>query len=248
MPSLEWNRQTWNGRYDWSGRGEEWSAPWGGSEPQWFGALFPRLHRILPAGAVLEIAPGFGRWTKFLLPLCDTYLGIDLSAQCVDACREVFAAASHATFAQNDGRVLDAAPAASFDLVFSFDSLVHAEIDILEAYIPQILQKLTPAGVAFIHHSNFRDAGKNLLNPHSRATSGSAARVAQMVEQHAGKVLVQELVNWGDPVLHDCITTFGNAAAYRDVTPAYLANPEFIAEASIIRRFHSHYCHIDAAG
>jgi hypothetical protein len=27
---------------------------WGGSEPQWFGSLYPRLHRFLPARAILE--------------------------------------------------------------------------------------------------------------------------------------------------------------------------------------------------
>jgi hypothetical protein len=40
------------------------------------------------------------------------------------------------------------------DLAFSFDSLVHAEASVLEAYITQLAHKLTPDGVGFIHHSN----------------------------------------------------------------------------------------------
>ena len=70
MPELDWNKAVFDGNYDWRQGGEEWSAPWGGSEAQWFGSLYPRLHRLLPAGRILEIAPGFGRWTKFLIPAC----------------------------------------------------------------------------------------------------------------------------------------------------------------------------------
>ena len=125
MPNLEWNRSTWDGDYCWTSGGEEWSQAWGGSEAQWFGALYPRLHRALPARAIFEIAPGFGRWTKFLLPLCETYVGVDLSATCVQACRKTFATADHAEFLQNDGISLSEVPDAKFDLVFCFDSLVH---------------------------------------------------------------------------------------------------------------------------
>ncbi len=154
MPDLDWNRETWDGNYGWTGGGEEWSQGWGGSEAQWFGSIYPRLHRTLPTGCVLEIAPGFGRWTKFLLPLCTNYIGVDLSVTCVSACRDVFARAPHARFLQNDGLSLAEIADGSVDVVFSFDSLVHAELDVLSQYIPQIMQKLTATGIAFLHHSN----------------------------------------------------------------------------------------------
>src|SRR6516225_851954 len=154
MPQIGWNRETWNGGYDWKTGGEEWSETWGGSEAQWFGSLLPRLHRFLPAGRILEIAPGYGRWTKFLLPECRQYLGIDLSTQCVKACQRAFADVEHAKFAVNDGFSLSDARECHFDLVFSFDSLVHAEVDVIQSYITQIIKKLSSRGVAFIHHSN----------------------------------------------------------------------------------------------
>jgi len=40
------------------------------------------------------------------------------------------------------------------DFAFSFDSLVHADADILEAYLEQLARKLTHDGVGFVHHSN----------------------------------------------------------------------------------------------
>ncbi|MGH8591225.1 MAG: hypothetical protein ACREXX_18480 [Gammaproteobacteria bacterium] len=60
MPDLQWNIASWNGSYDWSTGGEEWSEAWGGSEAQWFGSLYPRPRRRLPTGSILEIAPGWG--------------------------------------------------------------------------------------------------------------------------------------------------------------------------------------------
>ena len=60
MPDLNWNKTVWGSTYGWQAGGEEWSETWGSSEAQWFGSIFPRLHRFLPARQILEIAPG---WT-----------------------------------------------------------------------------------------------------------------------------------------------------------------------------------------
>ena len=169
MPPVDWNRFEWGQRYSWPDSGEEWSRAWGGSEAQWFGAIYPRLHRHLPAHGILEIAPGYGRWTKFLIPACSSYLGIDLSANCIDACRKRFKDATHAAFFENDGLSLSRALDGSFDFVFSFDSLVHVEIDVLESYIPQLVKKLTPNGVGFLHHS------KSTGRQHSSRPTGSRA-------------------------------------------------------------------------
>ena len=48
MPTIEQNLKMWNINYEWAKEGEEWSATWGGSEAQWFGAIFPRIHAFLP--------------------------------------------------------------------------------------------------------------------------------------------------------------------------------------------------------
>jgi SAM-dependent methyltransferase len=98
MPDLNWNKVVWDTTYGWHDGGEEWSTAWGGSEAQRFGSIFPRLHRFFPPRRILEIAPGFGRWTKFLIPVCDKLVGIDLSPKCVDACRNKFATCNHAHF------------------------------------------------------------------------------------------------------------------------------------------------------
>jgi hypothetical protein len=54
----------------------QWNIVWGGSEAQRFGSLYPRLHRRLPTRSILQIAPGYGRWAKFLIGVCRSYVGV----------------------------------------------------------------------------------------------------------------------------------------------------------------------------
>jgi SAM-dependent methyltransferase len=235
MPDLAWNSAFWDGQYDWKTGGEVWSEVWGGSEPQWFGSLYPRLHRFLPAKSILEIAPGFGRWTKFLIPNSTRYIGVDLSQACVDACRRIFFNVRHATFVKNDGASLPGIKNSSCDLVFSFDSLVHADLEILQAYIPEIIRVLAPSGVAFIHHSNLLAFNGSLGQPHGRSLTVSADNVARAVELAGGSVLIQEIINWGSGHMHDCLTLFGRRSA--SSKSARVDNPRFMDEAFIIRDF-----------
>lgn len=70
MPSIEWNQNKWDEAYPWTEQGDEWSAVWGGSDTQWISTILPRIRNFLPANVLLEIAPGYGRWTRYLLPAC----------------------------------------------------------------------------------------------------------------------------------------------------------------------------------
>jgi ubiquinone/menaquinone biosynthesis C-methylase UbiE len=81
-------------------------------------------------------------------------MGVDLAESCVQACQERFATELHATFSVNDGLTLPMVADRSVDLVFSFDSLVHVEVDVISSYLRGFRRILSPNGVAFIHHSN----------------------------------------------------------------------------------------------
>ena len=244
MPEIEWNARYWDGDYDWTKRGEEWSVEYGGSEPQWFGSLYPRLHRFLPARAILEIAPGFGRWTRFLLPMCQRYLGIDLSGQCVESCKSSFVNAGHAQFLKNDGMSLDAAPDNTFDLVFSFDSLVHADAGVLDSYVPQILRKLASRGIAFVHHSNAAALPLVEEVPHARSASVSAESVASAVRGAGGNVLVQEITTCGGDGMIDCLSLFCRRERGSETAAVRIWNPKFGVEAEIIGAMQAPYSRI----
>ena len=98
--------------------------------------------------------------TQYLKEVCDELVVVDLADRCIDACKERFRAESHIRYHVNDGQSLDAIADGSIDFVFSYDSLVHAESDVLRAYLSQLGRKLAPDGAGFFHHSNlgsFRD-------------------------------------------------------------------------------------------
>lgn len=154
MAKVSEHVSVWDGDWDWAERGDEWSAWWGGTDALWHGALLPRIHSFVPTATVLEIAPGFGRWTQYLKGLCEQLVIVDLAERCIEHCRERFREATNIDYHVNDGRSLTAVPDRSIDFAFSFDSLVHVDADVLEDYAVELERTLAPDGVAFIHHSN----------------------------------------------------------------------------------------------
>ena len=155
MPTIAANAGRWT-THRWVAQGDEWS-PGGtaaGTDLLWWRTLLPRIRRFVPARTVLEIGPGYGRWTNYLKSLCEHLVAIDVTPGCIDACRVRFAGDPHLEFHVNDGTSLDVISDHTIDFVFSFDSLVHAEADVLDRYIKQLPRILTPGGAAFIHHSN----------------------------------------------------------------------------------------------
>jgi SAM-dependent methyltransferase len=250
MPTVEENLAAWNDGYQWVQEGDEWSSGWGGADAQWFGSIFPRLRRLLPASTILEIAPGHGRWTSYLAQQCDHLIGVDLSGSCVEVCRQRFSDQPNLEFHVNDGRSLAMAPDAGVDLVFSFDSLVHAEQDVIDAYVREIATKLAPGGSAFLHHSNAGEFiehfdGWDRLSPdevaeaersgarpprHWRAMSMTAADMRRIADE-AGLVCTgQEIINWGGDLLIDCISVLSHPAPGLEGETVVRRNGDFAAE------------------
>jgi ubiquinone/menaquinone biosynthesis C-methylase UbiE len=261
MPTLEENLQSWDVTYDWKDLGEEWSSGWGGSKAQWFGALLPRIYRFLPAENILEIAPGYGRWTQFLKSNCERLDIVDLSESCIKACRERFAPEKHIGFHVNDGRSLAMIADHSIDFAFSFDSLVHVEVDIIQVYLHELAKKLRRDGVAFIHHSNAGEyglafaAGSNLPavvltslvraklldRQQGRALSMTAKRFEECSAAAGLKCISQELINWDSRRLIDCISIITPAASRWARRNNIVRNGDFMKEAGLIRRLASAY-------
>lgn len=150
MAAVVENKEKWN-NYHWSQNGDEWSQPWGDSNQVWWAHLFPRIGRFLPADSILEIAPGFRRWTRYLQQFTGHYVGVDVSEKAVDAARAEF---PHLQFFLNDGISLPMIADRSISFCFSYDSLVHVNCGVMESYIRELNRVLTDTGTAFIHHSN----------------------------------------------------------------------------------------------
>ncbi len=258
MPTLDENMDMWDRRYDWPQAAIEWSAAWGDTETQWYRTLLPRIYSFIPARTILEIAPGFGRWTEFLAGCCERLILVDLSPKCIRACRDRFGAHSHISYYVNDGTSLDFIPDGSVDVVFSFDSLVHAEEDVIVAYLSQLARKLSPEGVGIVHHSNLGEhAGylgfvgkipyrlKKLLSQWGvletfeiqwRARSMSASRFEHAATRSGLQCVGQEIINWQSKRLIDCISVFVPKGSARVRANRIVRNADFMREATYARR------------
>lgn len=234
VPSLDQNRAVWGETYDWSQRGDEWSACWGGVAYQWWTTLFPRLQGYVPAGRILEIAPGYGRWTQFLKELCDELIIVDIAENAIAHCRERFAGERHISAYVNDGASLAMAADGSIDLVFSFDSLVHAEAAIMAGYLSELARILAPNGVAFLHHSNLGAYAPGSYDPHNvhwRAPSVSAAQIERRAGSIGLSAISQENVAWGnDALLNDCFSVITRAGSQWDRENVVVDNLDFTGQ------------------
>jgi SAM-dependent methyltransferase len=260
MATIEENRRAWNDVHDWAQAGEEWSSSWGSVRMQWYATLLPRVQAYLPAKTILEIAPGFGRWTQFLHPLCHRLVVVDLSERCITACRKRFSDLDHIEYHVNDGTSLEAVEDRSIDFVYSFDSLVHAEEDVMASYLQELSKKLQPNGIGFVHHSNLgahqtylkalsmcpvrikrgltRLGMGELVNTHWRGASMTAEKFDALASKVGIRCISQELFSWWSYPLTDCISVFTlGAPAAKKVTK----NPNFMREARNAQRLNLIY-------
>ena len=259
MANVDANIAYWGQNSSWKNRGDEWSEAWGSPENQWEATVYPRIKNFLPVSCILEIAPGFGRWTEFLRRYCDRLIGVDLNENCIRGCEERFRNDPRLSFHQNDGVSLKFVADASVDLIFSFDSLVHAECDVIEGYFAQFPRILRPNGVAFIHHSNFgacgiirpssklnhvpmfehylRRTGLTPSNFHWRARNVSAKTVRAACKRQGLRCVQQETINWGGSVLNDCFSLIARGDSTLS-DGRLVANPSFMEEARRIKNRH----------
>jgi 2-polyprenyl-3-methyl-5-hydroxy-6-metoxy-1,4-benzoquinol methylase len=233
--SIQRNKAQWS-NYEWTEGGDEWSACWGGTEQLWRRTIQPRIASFLPAGHILEIAPGFGRCTQYLVPQCTELSLVDLTEKCIEACRKRFQAHSHIRYFVNDGRSLDMLEDGSIDFAFSWDSLVHVEKDVMRSYLHELAAKLRPGGAGFLHHSNigaFLDPATGKLTVENRHWRGEnmSARLFRDYCQEAGlKCVSQEILAWGGTVLNDCISVFVKEPGYDPKKTVVVESPDFMEE------------------
>jgi SAM-dependent methyltransferase len=253
MPSIAENKREWDGAYRWNERGDEWSREWGGVSLQWYATLLPRIHSHVPTGTILEIACGYGRWSQYLKDLADRLVVVDLSEECIDACKKRFASAPNIDYHVNDGTSLAMVPTNSVDFIFSFDSLVHVDQSVLTAYLKQFQRILTNDGVAFLHHSNLGEYSakyrrirtvpklEGLLITlgaldsflHWRDPGVSAGVVERIANDNGLRCVSQEIVHWRtQKTLIDCMSTIVKQGSTFPIGNRVCRNPRFMAEAA----------------
>lgn len=211
MASIDWNKKIWENKEKWCRDGDNWSDAWGGTTYLWHGTIFPRIQNFLPTNTILEIAPGFGRITQYLKNLSKKLIVVDLSNTCIDKCKERFASNSNIEYFQNDGKSLSFVPDNSIDFIFSWDSLVHVDKEVIKSYIKEASRILKKDGFGFIHHSNagiYSEEAMPYVNTGSRDPTVTAKFFEKICKEEGLQCIAQEIFSWGTQYLTDCISVF----------------------------------------
>jgi ubiquinone/menaquinone biosynthesis C-methylase UbiE len=148
MNSRALNKAIWEA-WDWGAGGEEWTP----SEAWKASVIRCILEKHVPANSsVLEIGPGGGRWTGYLIERAAEFLAVDISEPCVELCRKKFGSSPKARFIVGSGNNLAGVADASVDALWSFDVFVHINREEVESYADEFLRVMRPGAVGVIHH------------------------------------------------------------------------------------------------
>lgn len=184
--SVEENALKWN-HYRWESGENEWT-----SSAQWKDSVIEHIMlKNIPADhVVLEIGPGFGRWTRKLIEISRHVIVVDVTEKCIDHCKNIFGNNDNVEFHVNDGRSLDAVSDNSIDYVWSFDVFVHIEPSDIECYLHEFQRILRGDGLIILHHGII---GKTDLSWRSSLTSGIFSDLLEKFEF----TLVEQFNSWG---------------------------------------------------
>jgi ubiquinone/menaquinone biosynthesis C-methylase UbiE len=186
---------------------------------QWEYYIWPRI-KNLDRTTVVEIGAGYGRITRLLSKISGSIIATDINQECLDEIKFRLSGVNNLSLLKVSGADLRDIPTSSTTFVFSFDSMVHFEPEVVESYVRDIYRILMPGGSAFIHHSNWT-AGKGLdfkTQPHWRNYC-SKELMAQFIRSAGMIIISQEIFDWDesykDPAARanllkgsDCISIF----------------------------------------
>lgn len=194
----------WNREDAWSNDGHEWSNSHGGTDNIWNNFIFDKIKQFRNKN-ILEIAPGRGRMTQYLSILASKLQIVDLNESCIEFTRNKLKNHVDSYFV-NDGKTLPV-PDESQDLVFSFDSFVHMNKNVIDDYLREISRVLVPGGFGFIHHSNF-GGGEDLSFRNLAGRSNMDIETfREMVELNNMEIISQDDFRMNEQIL-DTISIF----------------------------------------
>ncbi len=211
------NLDAWDRQHAWPKDGDEWDSQaerCGVPYEAWKTSLVQHLlaPNIDKQSHVLEIAPGHGRWTEYLVDLAGHVTVVDISAACLDYCRERFQAHHNIDYVLTTGDRLPRFVEDRIDFVWSYDSFVHMDRDVIGAYLGEIRRALKVGGSAIIHHSNVKNPETHSQDEAKGWRSAMSAELMAQLARDAGLTALAQFAYWdeanriGSPRLGDLFT------------------------------------------
>jgi SAM-dependent methyltransferase len=185
--------------------GHEWSVG-GSTELLWENEISRHAKKWF-SGKGLEIAPGEGRMTEYLLTYCQDLHLLDLNKHPLSVCMNKFGNRCSGYFV-NDGKSIPQYFTNNLDFIFSWDSFVHIHWDIFKIYLNEISRSLKSGGVFFIHHAHYFGGSEFSFQNYSGRANLDLEDLDQEINNLDMEILEQYWVKISceEPNFVDCVT------------------------------------------
>jgi SAM-dependent methyltransferase len=178
--------------------GYEWGDP-----DAWDPLRFVRDRYVLPfvnpAHTAVEIGPGGGRWTRYLLGFKTVY-AVDYYEELLAEFRKTFARYPNVKTIKNSGTDFPGIAPQSVDYVLSFGCFVHLNQTLIDGYLGHIKDILKPGGNAVIHYS---DKNKIMAQLNTGFSDNTPERMRAMVLGHGYRIVQEDTTTmWHSSIVH----------------------------------------------
>jgi SAM-dependent methyltransferase len=155
------------------------------------------LPYVKPSQVAVEIGPGGGRWTRYLLGFAKLY-AVDYHAELLQELRKSFRRPD-LVFIKNNGFDFPGIPPESVDYVFSFGCFVHLDADLIDRYLQSLRHIVKPGSNVVIHYS---DKSKIMAQMNTGFSDNTPEKMRQMVVGTGFKILEEDLTTmWHSSVI-----------------------------------------------
>lgn len=207
--NIETNLKWWNDDHRWDLDGDEWTgqaAMCDVSYPVWKASLVDNLIRpyVNPSAHVIEIAPGHGRWSEYIIPASGFVTLVDLSPNCLSFCRKRFSQYQNVDYYLTTGTSLPQYCHDHIDFIWSYNSFVHMAPVVIRAYMQGFSQVLRAGGLAIIHHANIHDLTPHVQNNHPGLRSAVNAEMIRDFAAEMNLTISSQLCYWDNSKNSEC--------------------------------------------
>jgi ubiquinone/menaquinone biosynthesis C-methylase UbiE len=133
---------------------EEW---WGTPSREWFDTYVEPYFE--GDDTVVEIGPGSGRFSRFLIDRAKWMHLVDYSAFAYKFLRKYFSGRSNINVVHNKRNRLDGVEDDTVDLVFSLAVFVHIDIEVFVCYLRETFRVLSKGGHGVFHYTAITTPG-----------------------------------------------------------------------------------------
>jgi hypothetical protein len=148
-PTRRLSRALWRGRPLY---GLEWGDPEVVPPLQFIKERYV-LPFVNPKHTAVEIGPGGGRWTRYLLGF-DTVFAVDYHQESLDQLKRGFGRRRNVRFIKNHGTDFPDIAPNSVDYIFSFGTFVHLEFELIEQYLRAMQSVAKPTANIVLQYSD----------------------------------------------------------------------------------------------